>query len=109
VPAKTAQAAWRIREHVTVALGADWEPLAGPIRLDVTVWLAQPASMPKRDRLTARPSRRPDLDNFLKTCLDGMSPLWLDDSQVVELTAEKRYAVASVPRWEIGVEELSCP
>ena len=105
-PTRTSEAVWRIREHVTAELGPTWSPLSGPIRLTATVWLPQPASIPKRDRLTARPARRPDLDNFAKTALDGLSPLWLDDAQVVELLAEKRYAVASPPRWEITVEAI---
>jgi Holliday junction resolvase RusA-like endonuclease len=105
MPAKTAQAAWRIREHVTAELGPDWHPLAGPLRLDVVMFVPLPASIPRCRRLTARPIRRPDLDNYLKTCLDGLSPLWFDDSQVVELTAAKRFAVDSAPRWEITVDQ----
>ncbi len=108
-PSRTAEAVWRIRQTVTAQLGPNWEPLSGPIRLSVTAWLPQPASMSKRDRLTARPIRRPDIDNFAKTCLDGLSPVWLDDSQVVELTATKRYAIASSPRWELTVETLAWP
>ncbi len=109
VPAKTAQAAWRIREHVTAALGASWTPLSGPVALAVVIYVPMPASIPKRERLTARPERRPDLDNYLKTAMDGLSPLWHDDAQVVELHAEKRYAVNSAPRWEIAVEALTTP
>ena len=108
-PARTARALWFARHSALVAAGEGWVPLIGPIRLSVTAWLPQPASMSKRDRLTARPIRRPDLDNFLKTCLDGLSPVWLDDSQVVELTATKRYAIASPPRWELTVETLAWP
>jgi Holliday junction resolvase RusA-like endonuclease len=103
MPAKTAQAAWRIREHVTAELGPGWEPLAGPLALDVVVYVPLPASISRCRRLTERPIRRPDLDNFCKTCLDGLSPIWRDDSQVVDLIASKRYAVDSAPRWEITV------
>ena len=109
MPAKTAQAAWRIREHVTAALGASWTPLSGPVALAVVIYLPMPASIPKRERLTARPERRPDLDNYVKVAMDGLSPLWHDDAQVVELHAEKRYAVDSAPRWEIAVEALTSP
>ncbi|HUZ70388.1 MAG TPA: RusA family crossover junction endodeoxyribonuclease [Candidatus Saccharimonadales bacterium] len=109
MPARTAQAAWRIREHVTAALGASWAPLSGPLALAVVVYLPMPASIPKRERSTARPERRPDLDNYVKTAMDGLSPLWSDDAQVVELHAEKRYAVDSAPRWEIAVESLIQP
>jgi Holliday junction resolvase RusA-like endonuclease len=82
-------------------------PLAGPIALRVVVYLRQPAGVPKRDRLTARPTKRPDLDNFAKTVLDALNHVaYLDDAQVVALTAEKRYAIGHAPRWEIAVEEL---
>ena len=88
------------------ALGSA-EPFAGPLAVTVVVFLRMPGSVPKRDRLTAVPVKRPDLDNYLKTLLDGCSPLWRDDSQVVDLTARKRYALTGSPRWEIAVEALS--
>ncbi len=104
-PTRSALAQWAIRQAAIAALGAD-EPLSGPVNLAVTAYLRQPSSIPKRDRLTALPTRRPDLDNFLKLALDGCSPLWADDSQVVTLQAAKRYAVTGSPRWEIVVEAV---
>ena len=106
VPAKTAQAAWEIRQAAIAALGGG-EPFAGPLAVEVTAYLRQPASVPKRDRLAALPVRRPDLDNLAKTALDGCSPLWVDDAQVVDLTVRKRYGVTGSPRWEIRLEEVS--
>jgi len=105
IPAKTAQAAWEIRQCALVALG-DQEPLSGALRVGVVAYLRQPASIPKRDKLTAMPTRRPDLDNYIKTALDGCSPLWVDDSQVVDLHASKRYTLTGSPRWEIEVASL---
>ncbi len=104
-PTRSAQAQWEIRQQATAALG-DQEPFTGPIGVTVAVYVRQPASIPKRDRLTAQPIRRPDLDNYVKLALDGCSPLWADDSQVVELRAAKCYAVGGLPRWEIAVEQL---
>ena len=43
----------------------------------------------------------------MTAAMDGLSPLWNDDAQVVELHAEKRYAVDSAPRWEIAIEALT--
>jgi Holliday junction resolvase RusA-like endonuclease len=106
MPSKTVQAQWRIREALTAAAGPDWCPLAGPVRLTVTAYVRMPASIPKRDRLTALPYRRPDLDNLVKTVMDGASILWRDDAQVVELHASKRYAVDSLPCWEITIESM---
>jgi len=104
-PAKSAQAAWEIRQAAITALG-DAEPFSGPLSVMVTAWVRQPQSIAKRDRLTAQPTRRPDLDNYCKLALDGCSPLWRDDAQVVELVARKRYALDGSPRWEIVAEAL---
>ena len=103
IPAKTAQACWEIRQAAIAALGAS-EPFNGPVALHVVAYLPVPKSLPKRLHGIARPTKRPDLDNLLKTCLDGCSPLWGDDSQVVDLRGAKFYAFASSPRWEIRVE-----
>ena len=108
-PSRTAEAVWRIRQAAVAAVGPDWVPLDGPLRLIVVVYVRVPVSLPKRDRLAARPTRRPDLDNYLKTCLDGLSPLWNDDSQVVEIAARKSYALNSSPRWELSVEVVEWP
>ena len=105
VPSHASEAMWQIRQCALAALG-DGEPFAGPLSVAVTAYLRQPASIPKRDRPTALPTRRPDLDNFVKCLLDGCSPLWRDDSQVVDLTARKRYATDGPARWVIQVEEL---
>jgi Holliday junction resolvase RusA-like endonuclease len=94
---------------VAAELGPAWTPLGGPVALAVVVYVPMPASIPKRERLTARPERRPDIDNYVKTAMDGLSPLWHDDAQVVELHAEKRFAVDQPPRWEIAVESLTQP
>lgn len=104
MPSRTAKAQWRIRTALTSAVGPNWHPLEGPIRLTVVAYLRQPSSIPKRDRLTALPFRRPDVDNLAKTVLDGASILWRDDAQVVELHVSKCYAVDSAPRWDITVD-----
>ncbi|MHB8393920.1 MAG: RusA family crossover junction endodeoxyribonuclease [Candidatus Dormibacteria bacterium] len=96
---------WQIRQAAITAMG-DQEPFSGPVRVEVTAYVRRPASIPKRDRLTALPTKRPDLDNYLKTVLDGCLPLWVDDAQVVSLTAAKVYAVTGSPRWSISVEPL---
>jgi len=101
-----AQAAmWRIRQAAVEALG-DRPRFEGAVQLTVVAYVRQPSGIPKRDRLTALPTRRPDTDNYAKTALDGLSVLWLDDAQVTDLCIRKRFAVGSSPRWEIRVEAL---
>lgn len=40
-----------------------------------------------------KPTVKPDVDNYIKSTLDSLNGvLWEDDSQIVKLTAEKRYA-----------------
>jgi Holliday junction resolvase RusA-like endonuclease len=105
VPSHASEAMWQVRQCALAALG-DQAPLSGPLSVDIVAWVRMPANIPRRDRLTARPVKRPDLDNLLKLVLDGCSPLWQDDSQVVELVARKRYAIDGPPRWDIAVEAL---
>ena len=106
MPAKTQQAAWEIRQSAIAALGDD-PPFAGPVALRVTAYVPVPKSLPKRLHGIARPTKRPDLDNLLKTVLDGCSPLWGDDSQVVDLRGTKVFAIDGPPRWSITVEDLA--
>ena len=50
-----------------------------------------------------RPTKRPDIDNVIKTICDGLNGVaYYDDSQVVEVTAEKRYS--DEPRVEVSIE-----
>ena len=69
-------------------------PLTGPLRLSATF---------NRDS-----QRRCDLDNLLKSVLDGLTlaQLWEDDSQVVELLAAKTTA-KHVPGIAICVEHAN--
>ena len=89
------------------ALGAAWEPLAGPLSLDVTFHLPRPASAPKR---RWSPDRQPDLDKLLRS-LDALTEVnvWLDDAQVIDVTARKRYADhRRGPGADIHVWEVTC-
>jgi len=112
--ARTMSAERRISSHAQQQLGPAWVPLAGPIRVGVTVYRAVPTNLPKRLWLTALPTQREDLDNHLRLLFDALTPhrpgdwgVWCDDAQIVEIHAAKRYAVGCEPCWHVVVESLS--
>src|SRR5438094_7285277 len=101
-PAKTALGEWQIRQAF---LDSGQGQLQGPLRLTLCAYVSMPQGIAKRDRATALPVRRPDLDQYIKTALDALNThAFGDDSQVVEIIARKRYGVP--PRWEITLERI---
>lgn len=73
------------------------EPLSGDLKVTLRFYL----NPPKR-KVRERPSVKPDLDNLTKAVKDsGNGILWKDDSQIVQIEAEKLYD------WEtrkVGIE-----
>jgi Holliday junction resolvase RusA-like endonuclease len=61
-------------------------PLAGALKIKLLFQMPRPKTV-KREH----PCIRPDLDNFTKAAMDGLSAFWRDDCQIVQLTATKRY------------------
>jgi Holliday junction resolvase RusA-like endonuclease len=105
-PTKTANAEWRIRAAFLERFPGH-RPLTGPLELSVVARIKMPASMPKKQRDTALPVTRPDCDNYLKTVLDALNGVaFVDDSQVVSVCLDKRYAGGLPPSWEIHITEL---
>lgn len=80
-------------------------PIGGAVALEVKVFLAVPASWPKKKQAeavagTVRPNGRPDADNLLKSVADGMNGVvFADDAQVTSCLVQKRYDTA--PRVEV--------
>lgn len=72
--------------------------LDGPVRLEVDAQFGIPRSATKKFAAaalvgTARPVKRPDLDNVVKAALDALnSVVFRDDAQVVEIVARKTYS-----------------
>lgn len=72
-------------------------PHAGPVSIIVDAAFAPPKSWPKTKNGLAISGllphlRKPDLDNIIKI-LDALNGVaWIDDSQVVRITATKRHA-----------------
>lgn len=85
-------------------------PLEGPCEVEVTAYLSIPKTMPKYKRkLIAEgklfPTKKPDVDNLIKSCFDSLNKLiWKDDSQVYKLTVTKLYD--ENPRVEVKVKEV---
>jgi len=73
-------------------------PIEGPIEMRVTIYKEVLKSFSKKKRQEALdgihlPVTRPDVDNLAKTFMDALNGMaYKDDSQIVTLIAEKRYA-----------------
>jgi Holliday junction resolvase RusA-like endonuclease len=82
------------------------EPLTGALHLSVAFVLPIPASWSRVKRATPpHHVSRPDLDNLVKLTKDALSgAYWLDDRQIVSLTARKGYG--AVPHTAIYIREL---
>lgn len=86
------------------------EPLAGAIEVEITFYRQVQKSLSKKERARRlsgehRPTVKPDLDNYIKSTLDGLNGvLWTDDAHIVDLHAHKYYS--DDPRIEIAVREL---
>ncbi len=85
-------------------------PIAVPVRAEITVDLPVPASWSAKRQDAAlrgeiRPTNRPDTDNYVKAAFDAINAIAVtDDSLVVELVAEKRYA--RIPKLTITITPL---
>jgi len=83
----------------------------GPLELEVKVYKSTLKSFSKKKAVAAergelRPSKKPDVDNYIKGIKDGLNKvLWQDDSQIVDLHVSKFYS--EKPRIEIKVTPLS--
>jgi Holliday junction resolvase RusA-like endonuclease len=75
-------------------------PIEGPVRVELLAELPIPASWSNKKRARAitgdvLPIGRPDLDNFVKSAQDAINEIVIrDDSQIIEVSARKRYGVA---------------
>lgn len=68
-----------------------WAPYAGPVKVTLRFFLRRPASAPKRRRTRPIKTRSGDIDKLARAVLDAATDagVWVDDSQVVHLDAEK--------------------
>ncbi|MGQ8967943.1 RusA family crossover junction endodeoxyribonuclease [Bacillus subtilis] len=101
------------KQYVKLA-ASDYRPaklLEGPLELSVKVYKSTLKSFSKKKVAEAeqgllRPSKKPDVDNYIKGIKDGLNKvIWHDDSQIVDLHVSKYYS--QNPRIEIQVKPLS--
>ena len=73
-------------------------PLTTPLRVEITVCKTPPKNWSKKKKTDAiagviKPTVRPDVDNYVKSILDGCDGVvFEDDKQIVELVASKVYS-----------------
>lgn len=91
------------------AMGAS-EPLEGALEAFIYVTFAVPASYSKKRTEAClsgqeKHTKKPDLDNVVKTVLDGMSDIvFLSDSQITSIHATKVYG--EVAKVEVLVKQV---
>lgn len=82
-------------------LGVDFEPLDGPLSVDIECYCTRP-------KTTKLDAPKPDVDNMAKAILDLLNKkLWIDDSQIRSLRITKQWNVAGEPGYfTLGVSKL---
>ncbi len=105
-PQKTAQYENLVRLVAQQATGKA-APVTCAVTLIIRAFLPIPTSWSRKKHLAAAvgeivPTKRPDLDNIIKAIKDGANTvIWIDDSQVIDIHASKRYGT---PRVEVEIQ-----
>ena len=82
------------------------EPMNGAVAVHVQAFFPVPQSWSKKRKAAASwHASRPDLDNVVKSALDGLNRVaFADDGQVASIYATKAYS--ATPRLEVAVYEI---
>ncbi len=81
-----------------------------PLRVSITAFYEPPKSTSKKRQKIMlegyeKPCKKPDIDNIVKVILDALNGIaYRDDTQVVSLSCQKRYAEES--RVEVEIESM---
>lgn len=95
-PLKTKQYEDKVRIAAKEAMGSS-DPLETPVSVFIYVTLPVPVSYSKKRTEAClngseRPTKKPDIDNQIKSVLDGMNEVvFKDDCQIVAIHAKKVY------------------
>ena len=97
-PKKTVEAEAMIRQQVLDQMNPEecrMQPMTGALYLKVIFYMPIPKSLSKKKQVLLENTphtKKPDLDNLIKTfdALNGI--LWADDSQICTIMAEKKWS-----------------
>ena len=83
-------AAKTVKAEKDIAAAWDWPVFEGEVAVHIVVDKDGAAVIVERVDLDSKTTLRGDIDNYVKTILDGLNGVaWKDDSQVVKITAVK--------------------
>jgi Holliday junction resolvase RusA-like endonuclease len=108
-PAKT-RANENLIKMAAMAAMKGRDPIKGAVMVRIGIYIALPKSFSKKKLRDAemgliRPCVKPDLDNFIKSAMDGLNTIvFVDDNQVVEMEGFKMYR--NKPGMRIEVTEI---
>lgn len=109
-PAKTVNYETLVRLSYQQQIGALMFDKDKPLRVIIRAFFPIPKSASKKKHLemlggAVRPTKKPDVDNLVKSILDALNGVaYKDDSQVVELTIGKIYS--ENPLTIVTIEDL---
>ena len=95
---------WKQAVRLQSTANAPESVMSGVVRVELDFFLPRPKAHHKRDG-SLKPNspvwhcKKPDLDNLIKAVTDAITDterIWLDDSQICEITATKTYAINAV-------------
>ena len=99
--------------EICKALGENFKPLTGPLKLEIDFFMPRPKSHfgtgrnvdKLKESAPTYPTTKPDISNcikFYEDCLNGLA--WVDDKQICEIHARRIYS--AVPETDIFISKI---
>lgn len=98
----------RISEELQEILPEGYEPLAGPLKVTITVYCKKTQTYHKNLRWTRDGKDYPagDFDNYAKAVCDGCNGIvWVDDDQIVDGRVLKVWSDEDEPYIEMEIQD----